>query len=239
MSPILMSLLLTGCSPDVYEPVTPCSPGPLGDDTASLDDEDNPVDTVDTAPVDDTAVDSPTDPPDDPPDDPVDPPVITSIDLTLATVRNSPPDVAAWAETARITTLDFNTDGVYIDFTRRDGDGSWPDVPFMTPGEDLQYTLWIVVQVDGAWYTSGCIQYWRGLDRNGGPPSGYAANWYYDANRWAPMTGVQPAPGEPVGFFVTAGNARNVTDGSGSVVYERSNVVVVPFPTDAGATFTY
>ena len=100
-------------------------------------------------------------------------------------------------------------------------------------------TLWIALDIGGHWYTSGCIQYWRGLDRNGGPPSGYAANWYYDANRWAPMTGVQPAPGEPVGFFVTAGNARNITDSSGSIVYERSNVVVVPFPTDAGATFTY
>jgi len=38
---------------------------------------------------------------------------------------------------------------------------------------------------------------------------------------------------------VTAGDARNVTDHSGSIVFERSNVVVVPFPTDAGATFTY
>ncbi len=165
--------------------------------------------------------------------------VPNTFNLAEATVLNSAADVASWPATATITRLDLNRDGVYIDFTRRDGAGSWPDVPFITPGEDLQYTLWIVLQVGGRLYTSGCIQYWRGLDRNGGPPSGYAMNWYYDPNRWAPMTGHQPAVGERVGFFVTAGNARNVTDGSGTVVRERSNVVVVPFPTDDGAVFTY
>jgi hypothetical protein len=161
------------------------------------------------------------------------------IDLGAAVVHNSPPDVATWAETATITTLDLNLDGVFIDFTKRDGPESWPDVPFVTPGEDLEYTLWIVLFIDGQWHTSGCIQYWRGLDRNGGEPSGYAEHWYYDAGRWGVMTGHQPAVGEWVGFFVTAGNARNVTDGSGSTVYERSNVVVVPFPADPGAVFTY
>ncbi len=161
------------------------------------------------------------------------------LDLATATIYNSPPDATTWPETARITTIDFNTDGVYIDFTKRDGEGSWPDVPFGAPGDSLEYTLWIVLQIDGRWYTSGCIQYWRGLERNGGPPSGYAANWYYDENRWHTMTGYQPAVGEQVGFFVTAGDARNVTDESGSIVYERSNVVMVPFPSDAGAVYTY
>ncbi len=163
-----------------------------------------------------------------------------NIDLSTATVLNSPADVPSWPATATITRLEISRTGVRIDFTRRDGPDSWPDVPFITPGENLQYTLWIVINVGGRWYTSGCLQYWRGLDRMGGPPSEYAMNWYYDANRWRPMTGHQPTVGEYVGFFVTAGNARNVTDGSGSpVVRERSNVVVVPFPTDDGATFTY
>lgn len=161
------------------------------------------------------------------------------IDLSMAAVLNSPADVPSWPATATITRLELSRTGVRIDFTKRDGPDSWPDVPFITPGENLQYTLWIVLNVDGRWYTSGCLQYWRGLDRMGGPPSEYAMNWYYDANRWRPMTGHQPAVGEYVGFFVTAGNARNVTDHSGSVVRERSNVVVVPFPADDGATFTY
>ena len=152
-----------------------------------------------------------------------------TIDLNKTFVKNSPPDVATWAETTKITKFDLNLDGVYIEFSKRDGSGSWPDVPFGAPGDSLEYSLWIVLDIGGTWYTSGCIQYWRGLDRNGGPPSGYAANWYYDANRWGPMTGHQPAVGEQVGFFVTAGNARNVTDQSGSLVYERSNVITIPF----------
>ena len=162
-----------------------------------------------------------------------------TIDLARASVLNSPADVASWPETARINTLDLNLDGVYIDFTKRDGAGSWPDVPFGAPGDSLEYTLWIVLNIDGQWVTSGCIQYWRGLMRNGGPPSGYAMNWYYDASRWGRMTGHQPAVGEWVGFFVTAGDARNVTDHSGSSVFERSNVVVVPFPADPGAVFSF
>lgn len=163
----------------------------------------------------------------------------TEIDLARTVVVYSPPDVASWPVTTTITTLDLNMEGVYIDFDKRDGDGSWPDVPFGAPGDSLEYSLWIVLNIEGQWYTAGCIQYWRGLERNGGPPSGYAENWYYDSNRWRPMTGHQPAVGESVGFFVTAGNARNVTDDSGSIVYERSNIVVVPFPADPGAVFRY
>ena len=165
----------------------------------------------------------------------------TTIDLSTAVVENSPPDVASWPETAKITTFDMNTDGVFVDFTKRDGAGSWPDVPF-GDGGSLEYTLWIVIDVGGTWYTSGCIQFWRDPShvlRNGGPPSGYASNWYYDSIRWGPMVGHQPVPGETVGFFVTAGNERNVKDDSCCAVKERSNVIVISFPADPGAVFTY
>jgi hypothetical protein len=50
------------------------------------------------------------------------------------------------------------------------------------------------------------------------------------------MAGHQPAPGEQVGFLVTAGDARN---NGASVVHERSNVVVLPFPDDSGASYTF
>ena len=152
-----------------------------------------------------------------------------ALNLGQATIENSPRDVASWPATATITRLDLGNNGAHVEFTKKDGPGSWPDVPFGTG--NLEYTLWIVLNINGNLYASGCIEFWRGLDRNGGPPAAYAQNWYYDPGRWGPMAGYQPANGEAVGFLVTAGDARN----SGlSIAKERSNVVVVPFPTGGG-----
>ena len=108
----------------------------------------------------------------------------------------------------------------------------------MPPGWSggLQYTLWIVLNINGQWHASGCIEFWRGLYESGGPVTGYARDWYYDPVRWGAMAGHQPAPGEQVGFFVTSGDARN--NGPSSVM-ERSNVVVVPFPSAAGGSFVF
>ena len=159
-----------------------------------------------------------------------------AFDFATTIIMNSPPDIATWQETAKLTKLDLAPDGVFIDFTKKDGPNRWPDVPFGAPGDSLEYTLWIVIDVGGKWYASGCIEYWYGLDKNGGPPSGYAMNWYYDPLRWGPMVGHQPAVGEMVGFFVSAGDARN---NGNTLVNERSNVVFVPFPSDAGGTWMY
>ena len=155
------------------------------------------------------------------------------IDLSQARVYNSPPDVASWPATSRLTRLDLMPSGAHIESTKQE---AWPDV--YPPGWNgpLLYTLWIALKINGQWHTSGCVQYWRGLYENGGPPSQYAQNWYYDPSRWGPMTGYQPSPGEQVGFFITAGDARN---NGVSLVKERSNVVVVPFPTSSGTKFTF
>jgi len=53
---------------------------------------------------------------------------------------------------------------------------------------------------------------------------------------WGELAGHQPAPGEQVGFFVTAGDqrAKDVR-----AVTERSNVVLIPFPTDGGAYYPF
>lgn len=161
--------------------------------------------------------------------------MLDAIDLADVTILNSP-DVRQWPATATLTKLELRPTGVHVEFTKRDGPDSWPDVPFITPGETLQYTLWIALKIAGAWFASGCIQFWRGLGENGGPPPDYANNWYYAADRWAPMTGHQPAVGELVGFFVTAGNARN--NGT-AVVHERSQVVLVAFPDVMGQTYIF
>ena len=53
------------------------------------------------------------------------------------------------------------------------------------------------------------------------------------------MTYHQPAVGERIGIFACAGNCRNDTTGAGSPVKERTNVVVVTMPTDAGGYFPF
>ncbi len=76
---------------------------------------------------------------------------------------------------------------------------------------------------------------WNGLDRQGGPPNEFAYNWYYSPAIWGPLANHQPANGERVGFFVTAGDARAKDV---RTVNERSNVVALPFPS-GGGYFTF
>ena len=140
-------------------------------------------------------------------------------------------DVANWPIAAQITVIDFTGNGLRIDFTKKDGGNRWPDV--VPPGWDgpLQYTVWMVVNIGGRWYTSGGVEYWYGLQYSGGPVSQFAYNWYYNPQVWGPLANHQPANGEQVGFFVTAGDERvkDVTR-----VRERSQVVVLPFPSGGG-----
>ena len=158
------------------------------------------------------------------------------LDLHSAVVTGgSPADVANWPITTQITGMDFGGNGLRIDFSKKDGPGRWPDV--VPPGWDgpIQYTVWMVENIGGRWYTSGGVEYWYGLDRQGGPPWEYGYNWYYNALVWGPLANRQPANGEQVGFFVTSGDQR-VKDAR--IVAERSNVVVLPFP-GGGGYFTF
>ncbi|HZR24137.1 MAG TPA: hypothetical protein VFA59_11145 [Vicinamibacterales bacterium] len=168
--------------------------------------------------------------------DPVPPPPAPSgpsdgLDLHSAVITGgSPADVASWPITTQITAMDFQN-GVQVTFSKKDGAGRWPDV--VPPGWDgpLQYTLWMVVNIGGRWYTSGGVEYWYGLQYSGGPANEFAYNWYYEPLVWGPLANHQPANGEQVGFFVTSGDQR-VKDASR--IHERSNVVVMPFPSGGG-----
>jgi hypothetical protein len=161
------------------------------------------------------------------------------IPLSSAIIRNSPLNLASWPITSAIRVLEIRPTGVHVEFSKQDGPGRWPD--WTPPGWDgsLQYTLGMVLNVNGQLYASAPVEFWYGLDAAGGPPSQYAQNWFYDPARWAPMTYHQPAVGETIGFFVCAGDCRNRTDGSGSPVKERTNVVTVTMPGDGGARFTF
>ena len=158
------------------------------------------------------------------------------IDLRSATVYGSPRDVATWPITTAITAIDINSSGIALAFSKKDGPGRWPDVT--PPGWDgpIEYTLWLVVSHGGQLITAGGIEYWHGLERSGGPPSQIAGNWYYSPAVWGPLAQHQPAVGETVGFFVTAGDhrAKDVR-----AVTERSNVVTLRFPGDAGGYFRF
>jgi hypothetical protein len=159
--------------------------------------------------------------------------------LTNSIVLNSPDDLASWPITTLITNVNITAAGIHVDFSKQNGPGRWPDVT--PPGwtGPLEYTLGMCLNIGGQWYCSAPIEYWNGLDRSGGPPSQYALNWFYDPIRWAPMTGHQPATGETIGFFVCEGDCRNNHAGDLSPLRERSNVVLVTMPTDAGANFTF
>jgi hypothetical protein len=156
-----------------------------------------------------------------------------AINLGTAIIHNSPADVANWPVTTTLNRLDLMPSGAHAEFSKQ---ASWPEV--VPPGWSggLQWTLWIVLNINGQWHASGCIEFWRGLHENGGPVSGYSKDWYYDPIRWGPMAGHQPAPGEQVGFLVTSGDARN---NGPSSVRERSNIVIVSFPSNSGQSFVF
>jgi hypothetical protein len=159
------------------------------------------------------------------------PPGGDGLDLHSAIITGgSAADVANWPITTQITAMDFQN-GVQVTFSKKDGPGRWPDV--VPPGWDgpLQYTLWMVVNIGGQWYTSGGVEFWYGLQYSGGPASQFAYNWYYNPQVWGPLANHQPGNGELTGFFVTAGDER-VKDVRS--VTERSNVVVLPFPSGGG-----
>jgi hypothetical protein len=156
------------------------------------------------------------------------------IDLHSVIVRGGCcADVGNWPVTTRIRVIDANFGGWFVDFSAKN---SWPEV--VPPGWNggIQYTLWIVEKINGQWITAGGVEYWKSLARQGGPPSRLASNWYYNAQVWGELAGHQPAPGEQVGMFVTAGDqrAKDVR-----AVTERSNVVLLPFPSDGGGYYPF
>ena len=144
------------------------------------------------------------------------------------------PNMSGWAQTAKITSIDFSTGYILVDFDRRLGANPWPSVPFGDGlGGELQYTLGMCFNLSGQWVCSAAIQFWFGRDLDASGPARYVAqDWYYDA-RWAPMNGHQPAIGEQVGIFVANGNVR---DSLSWAIEQRSDIVVIPFGTNYTAS---
>lgn len=151
------------------------------------------------------------------------------IDFSTVKIINSP-DVRDWPITSAIAHLGLHPTELVLEHTKA---GVWPPVPF--EGATQEATLWIFLKLGVQWYGSGVERIRPGqTHKPEGPPSSYAANWYYDPRRWGLMTLVQPKPGDLVGFMVSAGDQRGANT---FTVAERSAIVLVEFPSDAGADF--
>lgn len=151
---------------------------------------------------------------------------VEPFDPRKATFWNNPPGIADWPETARITSVDFSTGYMLVDFDRRTGSNAWPESASAAFGP-IQYTLGMCFKIGGQWHCSAPTRFWVGRDLEAsGPASQIADNWYYDPARWGPMAGYEPAQGELVAFWVGQGNLRE-----GTVVTnrERSNFALVRF----------
>jgi hypothetical protein len=145
-------------------------------------------------------------------------------DMRKAIIWDNPPDLGSWAETANITRVDLTGGRIVVDFDKRLSPDHWPDVGF---GDgSLEYTLGVCLNINGTWNCSAVVQFWFGRELEaGGDVGNMAGEWFYD-NRWGAMKGHQPAPGEVVGWFVAAGNLRDI----GNVITkERSKVLFLPY----------
>jgi hypothetical protein len=146
-----------------------------------------------------------------------------SFDPLKAVFLDNPADLGSWPQTATITSINFTSNAILVEFDRRDGPNRWPDAGF--GAGSIEYTLGMCFNLNNQWYCSAAIQFWYGRDLEAsGYPSQIALNWYYDA-RWGAMQGHQPAQGEQIAIFVAEGNERD----SGNSYKERSDFVVMPF----------
>lgn len=160
-------------------------------------------------------------------------PALAQIPIDQLHIQNSP-DVRNWAPTGNITKIEFwRGAGIHIEYDKHE---TWPDV--IPPGWDgpIQYTVWMLLKIDGQWYGSGVIECWRDRpstdDADVTTNNHIAAEWFYDG-RWGPLQGHQPQPGERVGLMLTAGDARG-KDVHG--VAERTGIIEIAWPATSGVS---
>lgn len=165
-----------------------------------------------------------------------------ALNLANVTIIRSPTDIASWPITVAITGLTMTPDGgLTFTFDRAIPESwKWPSNP-ANPADHFQYTVWAVIRDGGVWMAAGFVQMWQGrpMGTRALPPilSNYV-NWWGDIRHpWGPMSNYRPGVGDPVGFFISAGNAR-LTEGVTSV-RERSNVVAVQLPANDSGAFDF
>src|SRR4051794_25731107 len=95
-----------------------------------------------------------------PPSPPAGPAPNDAINMNSVIIHNSPTDVPNWPAAATLTRLDLMPSGAHVEFSRQN---SWPEVTPPGWAGGIQNTLWIVLNINGQWHASGCIEFWRGL----------------------------------------------------------------------------
>src|SRR5205823_5974566 len=84
--------------------------------------------------------------------------VRAQIPIEQLQILNSP-DVRGWMPTATITKVEFwRGAGIHLEFDRN---AAWPDVVPDGWNGPIQYTVWLLLSVDGRWFGSGIIECWR------------------------------------------------------------------------------
>lgn len=163
-------------------------------------------------------------------------------------------NVGAMSEVTKITHVLVDDRGIVVTADKltlpvtRGGSG-WPDTctPFETckePGIDmgaLQYSIGFVLPVNGQLFGSAPIENWFERDHGGtgnltdqsvtctNGVGQFQCNIYYDG-RWPNLRQVRPQPGDEVGVFVVAGDARN----NFVPLQQRSNIVTFKLPPPGG-----
>lgn len=171
----------------------------------------------------------PVDPPDppDPPDPSHDVPIIAFDDVIVV---GSDRDVFGYPEAAVLGVFNLRDGEMEI---QTSGTDAWPTV--RVGADDVHpaqaATLWIFLRIAGQWYATGAERL-RPEQLHGGKPEGDArtlvgSDWLYDPNRWGPMAGYNPAPGEWVGVMVVAGSTRSDHQ---VPVQARTNVLMYRWP---------
>src|SRR5262249_11008094 len=79
------------------------------------------------------------------------------VPLSSAIIKNSPQNLASWPITSAIRAVHITASGIGVDFAKKDGPGRWPDV--VPPGWDgpLQYTLGMMMNINGQNYASAPV----------------------------------------------------------------------------------
>lgn len=153
------------------------------------------------------------------------------------------PNFAEFKLATKLTELKL-ADDCYVNFDKEDGPNRWPDSTTPDWEGPLQYSMGLVMKIDGKWYGCAPIELWYGKAGGGGPIQSQdigngkgqiEANWFYNSS-WSPLNTHQPKAGEQLGFFVCAGDARN----NYCPLKERSQIVTFRLPAEHEVkTFTY